>query len=123
MVSLSRRGISVIECLIALTVFAVGGLGAAATLALALRMAGEGRRAADAARLLAGDLDRLQLEVSLLGGRCPGSLPVAGQGLHGSAIQWRSLPVPGGLGLEFFLTFPTVRGQHADTGQGRLACW
>jgi hypothetical protein len=121
-VSLSTRGISVIECLVALTVFSVGALGTVGTLALSTRLAGEARRATGAARQLAGELDRLELLVAVSGGACPATLPAPLSSLTGATIVWQAQPAPGGLRLQYVVGYPTARGFHADTGQGYLRC-
>jgi len=120
--STHNQGFSTVECLVALTVLAIAALGNLASSAYALRTIREGSRAVRAARLLSAQTDRLRLSVRQAGGRC---LPLtAGQlvGGHGEQLTWTASPVPGGRGLTLVVSFPTVRGQHADTTAGFVAC-
>lgn len=117
-----NRGVSTVECLVALTMLAVGALGAAGMSAYALRTVVEGNRAARAARLLAAQTGRLRLGVRQSGGSC---LALSGglvSGSDGEQVQWLVGPSLGGRDLNFLVTFPTVRGQHIDTATGFVAC-
>lgn len=119
---LDNRGTTLLECLVALTVFAVGALGAGATIGLSARLAGEARRAAAAGRRFSDDFEGLRQLVQAAAGNCPSTLPPAATGPGGVVIQWSGAPGIGGLTLRYVISYPTVRGLHADTGQGFLAC-
>ncbi len=119
---LDNRGVTLLECLLALTVLAVGALGAGATIGLSTRLAGEARRASAAGRRFSGDFEGLRDLVHAAAGRCPATLPGPVPGARGVLIQWSGTPATGGLVLQYIITYPTARGIHADTGQGFLAC-
>jgi len=120
--NIHNRGISIVECLVALTMLSIGALGAGGTAAYALRTVVEGNRAGRAARLLAAQTGQLRLRVRQAGGSC---LALSGgqvSGPDGEQVRWQVSPRPGGQDLSFLISFPTVRGQHADTALGFLAC-
>lgn len=117
-----RRGVSTVECLVALTILTIAALGNAASSVYAVRTIGEGNRTVRAARLLSAQTGRLRLAVRLAGGSCQ---PLTGgliPGSHGEQLVWQAGPVPGGQVLTYVVSFPTVRGQYVDTTFGFLAC-
>lgn len=117
-----HRGVSTVECLVALTLLAIAALGNAASSVYALRTIGEGNRTVRAARLLSAQTGRLRLAVRLAGGSCQ---PLTGgliPGSHGEQLAWAAGPVPGGRSITYVVSFPTVRGQYTDTTFGFLAC-
>lgn len=116
------RGFSIIECLVALTLVSIGALGAAATGAYALRTVGEGNRAVRAARLLSAQTGQLRLRVRQAGGSCLALSGGQASGADGVQLAWQVSPGPGGQHLALVASFPTARGQHADTTPGFLAC-
>lgn len=116
------RGVSTVECLVALTLLSIAALGNAASFLYALRAIGEGSRTVRAARLLSAQTGRLRLAVRLAGGSCQ---PLTGgliPGSHGEQLVWLASPVHGGRALTYIVSFPTVRGQYTDTTYGFLAC-
>jgi len=119
---ISLVGSSTIECLVALSIFAIGVLGASGALALSLRLATEGDRAAAAARLLADEQARLNAGVAANGGRCSGAVPGGRQTSSGVGILSAATSARGGLALTYEVSYATVRGQHADTTIGFIPC-
>jgi hypothetical protein len=119
--SLSTAGLTTIECLVALGVFAIGTLGAAGTTALALRTAEEGSRAAGAARLASSSLDSLVGVASPRGG-CAALVPGAAIGAGGTVVSWAVRPAAAGTEVRLVLAYPTVRGAHHDSLWSYLPC-
>jgi hypothetical protein len=119
---LNTRGLSTIECLIAITILSIGALGNVAASAYALRTVREGNRAVRAARLLSTHTGRLRQLVRQAGGSCSALTAGRISGTHGEQLSWSVGPGTGGAGLTFVVSFPTVRGQRADTAYGFLQC-
>jgi len=119
---LSTAGLTTVECLVALGVFAIGTLGAAGTTAFALRTAEEGARAAAAARLASSSLDSLVGVASRSGG-CAALAPGAGTGTEGAVARWAFRPAGAGMEVRLVLAYPTVRGAHHDSLWSYLPCY
>jgi hypothetical protein len=117
-----QRGVSTVECLVALTLLTIAALGNAASSVYALRTIGEGNRTVRAARLLSAQTGQLRLAVRLAGGSCQPLTSGQIWGSHGESLAWQAGPVPGGRVLTYIISFPTVRGQYTDTTLGFLAC-
>ncbi len=118
----NRRGVSTVECLVALTLLAIAALGNAATSVYALRAIREGNRAIRAARLLSAQTGQLRLAVRLAGGSCQPLASSQMSGGLGAQLAWQVSPAPGGRNITYVVSFSTVRGQHTDTTAGFLAC-
>lgn len=110
------------ECLVALTVFTVGALGAAGTMALGIRTAASGTHAAAAARLAAEALEALRHRLRLGHQACAVLAPGSLTGPSGEALSWALTPAAGGVGVRLVITYATPAGQHIDSIRGFLRC-
>lgn len=117
-----HRGFSTLECLVAILLMSIGALGAAATSAYAIRTVGEGNRAVRAARLLSAQTGQLRLRLRQAGGSCLALTAGLALGPHGEQLSWQVGSGQGGRQLTLVASYPTARGQHADTTSGFLAC-
>jgi hypothetical protein len=115
-------GLTTIECLVALVVFAVGVLGAAATIALALRAEAAGAHAATAARLAGTVLDSLRGVLDAQGGRCSAVASGSAMGTPGTGARWEVSPAVGGQEVNLVLSFPSVGRVSAETAWTFLPC-
>ena len=116
------RGVSTIECLIALVVFTIGALGSVGTVALGLRTAAEGAAAASSARLAAGVLDSLRAEVESGGKQCSVVSAGSSHGPHQVESRWQLTALPGGQQVELLVHYRAARGDHVDTLRDFLPC-
>src|SRR5262245_26254199 len=98
----ARRGITTVECLMALMVFTVGVLGAAAALSLATRVEMAGASRARAARWTGSVLDSLRVSRDQAEGSCA---PISSGWLShpGLSGQLGITPGPGGREVELAL--------------------
>jgi type II secretory pathway component PulJ len=115
------RGTSTVEALVALTLFALVGLSAAASAALSLRAATEGSHAARAARLataIAQDLGRL----SRTHGGCRSLVPGRTSAPSGESARWWFEPALGGAAVHIEVSYQTVRRQHSDSLWSFVRC-
>jgi hypothetical protein len=117
-----NTGLTTVECLVALMVFTVGVLGAAATTALALRAEAAGERAATAARLAGTVLDSLRGAVDAQGGRCFGVASGSAMGSHGTAARWVVSPAGGGREVNLVLSFSSMGRVSAETAWTFIPC-
>jgi prepilin-type N-terminal cleavage/methylation domain-containing protein len=120
-VRISTVGFSIIECLVALVVFAVGVLGAAGTIALAERSGAEGARAVAAAELALVTLDSLRV-ASAAGHGCSALAPGVWSGREGTTAQWTIFSTSSGVDVRLVVAYPTVRGNRADTLWSAFPC-
>ena len=117
-----RDGFTTIDCLVALILFAVGVLSTTATVALAIRAAAEGSHAARTARLFLAESARLAAEVARGAGACAAATPGLRLGQAGLRLVSSVTAAVGGQSVQLVVTYPTVRGQHADTASTFLPC-
>ncbi len=117
-----RRGISTIECLIAITVFSLGALGSAGTVALGIRLSTRGTHAAEAARLAAESLERLRSSLANSSRSCAALTPGSLSGAPGQTARWTIRPAAGGAEISILTSYPTPTGQHVDSASGFLRC-
>jgi Tfp pilus assembly protein PilV len=117
-----NRGFSTVECLIAVTVFSLGGLGAAGTAALALRLSARGSHAAQSARLAAESIELLHSQLRIGGQRCASVGSASRVGPSGEVARWVLTGVTGGMDLSIVTSYPTPSGQHTDSIHGFLRC-
>jgi len=115
-------GLTTIECLVALVVFTVGVLGAAAATALALRVEGGGARVAAAARLAGSVLDSLRGELLAQGNRCSAIGAGSAAGSHGIVARWTVAASDGGREVGLVLSFPFPGRVAAETVWTFLPC-
>jgi type II secretory pathway pseudopilin PulG len=118
----SARGFTTVEALVAVTVFGLGALGAAGSVAVAIRSTTRGSHLSRGTRLLAETFDSLRGEVREAGHRC---LPLVGgtrSGSGGEQIQWTTRPARGGRELVLVLAYPTAAGVRQDSVAGFLRC-
>jgi type II secretory pathway component PulJ len=118
-----RTGFTTVDCLVALVVFAIGVLGATATIALAIRAAAEGSHAARAARLLLGESATLSAQIAGAGGACAGATPGTRVGQAGLQLISSMTATGGGRSVQLVVTYPTVHGLHTDTANTFLPCF
>ncbi len=117
-----NTGLTTVECLVALLIFAVGVLGAAATTALALRAEAAGERAATAARLAGTVLDSLRGALDAQGGRCSAVASGSAIGTPGTGARWDISPAAGGREVNLVLSFPSMGRASAETAWTFLPC-
>jgi|SRR5690242_13733733 hypothetical protein len=113
---LSRSaGFSTIECLLALVIFAVGILGSAGTLGLAIRSVQAGAAAASTARLALSLRDSLAARVRAAGDDCGVLAGGRSEAPHGVSASWRVTASGGGSRIELTVSRPGLQGLAADT--------
>lgn len=115
-------GFSTIECLVALVILAVGILGSAGTMGLAVRSVHAGAAASNAARLVLSVRDSLAAQVRLSGGRCGGLTAGGARGPHDVGALWQVSTAAGGATVELTVTRPSLRGRATDTLNAFLPC-
>jgi Tfp pilus assembly protein PilV len=118
----SSRGVSTVECLVALTLFSLGALGAAGTITLGIRTAATGTHLSSATRMAGEAFEAAQSQ--LRSGRQSCSVLRAGSrnGPGGETISWTVQPAVRGARLIIALTYATPTGQRTDTILGFLRC-
>jgi Tfp pilus assembly protein PilV len=119
---LTAHGFSTVECLVALTVFSLGALGAAGTIALGIRTAATGTHLSGATRIAGEVQEMMQYRLRTSQRSC--SVVTAGgrSGPAGEAISWSVAPASGGVRLVISLTYATPTGQRTDSIPGFLRC-
>jgi Tfp pilus assembly protein PilV len=118
----ARRGITTVECLMALMVFTVGVLGAAGALSLAIRVEMAGANQARAARWTGNVLDSLRADRDQAAGSCA---PISSGWLsqpRGLSGQLVSVPVAGGRVVELALDIPSIAGVAGETVWTFIPC-
>lgn len=115
-------GFSTVECLVAITLFSVGALGAAGSAALGVRAYSRGTHVAVAARL-AGEVI-VDLRHSLRIGQlsCAGLSPGSRNAPTGEIVSWTLTSVSRGVEVNLALTYATPIGQHIDSAEVFLRC-
>jgi hypothetical protein len=116
------RGLTTLECLVALMVFCAGALGASATMALALRAQTEGARAAAAGRLASATFDRLRGQIRGPQGGCLPLAPGQATGDHGVSVSWQLVPVAGGRLVQLVFSHPALPAPRSDTAWSFVGC-
>lgn len=106
----------------ATTIFGLGALGAAGTMAVALRSAAQAGHAARGGRQVAERVELLQGQLRAAGQNCAAVSPGSLTAVTGETVQWSLRPVSGGLDLLVSLSYPTPQGQHQDSLYGFLRC-
>lgn len=118
----TAAGISTIECLVAITVFSLGALGAAATTALGIRTAASGTHLGTATRIAAEVVERAQFQLRSGQQLCSVLTPGNRTGPGGVVVNWTVTPVALGTRLVVGLTYMTPTGQHSDSVVEFLRC-
>lgn len=116
------RGVSTIECLVALTVFSVGALGAAGSVALGIRTMASGTHVSAATRIAGEVIETAYFRLKAAQQSCSAVAGGGRRGPSGEAVNWVVSPVDGGARLLISLTYATPTGQHTDSIQGFLRC-
>jgi Tfp pilus assembly protein PilV len=116
-----RRGVSTVECLVALVLFVVGALGAVGTIALAIRMAAEGSHLAGGARLANGTLGQIRDAVEAAGHTCA-AVSAGRVDAYGNEVAWSTEPDSGGRRVLLLVSYATSRGRHRDSVIGFVPC-
>ena len=118
----ATSGVSTVEVLVALVVFAVGALGAASTLAFSVRAVGAGSHAATAARLGATAFTLVAEGAARGAGSCA-ALPAPRLiGGGGEEVEVRLAPHGAGRDVSVILRFTGVTGPRVDTARSFLRC-
>jgi hypothetical protein len=121
MFSRPSSGFSTVECLVALMLFALGILGSAGTMAMAIRTVHAGAAAAAAARLVISLKDSLAAVIQE-GGSCAPLGAGTASGPYAVEAAWRTSPAVGGSEIELTVTRPALRGPVVDTIVSFVAC-
>ncbi|MEO8140346.1 MAG: hypothetical protein ABI742_11910 [Gemmatimonadota bacterium] len=115
-------GFSTVECLVAITLFSIGALGAAGSTALGVRAYSRGTHVAAAARL-AGEVIvdlRHRLRIGQLS--CARLSPGSRNTPAGEVVSWALTPVSRGVEVRLALSYATPVGQHTDSAEVFLRC-
>ena len=116
-----NRGASTVEALIALVLFAMGGLAAAGTITGSLRAASTSvhtRRGAWLALAKAAELRQLAAHA----GPCTGFLAGSRTAPGGTTLSWSFSPEPRGLAVLFIGTYPASGRSRSDTMWSFVPC-
>lgn len=117
-------GLTTVEVLLALVIFAVGALGAAGGLATGLRATAMGSHQAEAARAGVAALGELVVAARRGAAACAG-LPAPSRGGPGGELAMTALaPQPGGGGVtvQLVLRYQGPAGLRTDTLRSFLRC-
>ena len=121
MVHQGERGLTTIEVLLALVIFALGALGVAGTSALAWRIEQQGEARAAAARRGGTVLDSLRGTVQRAGERCAGL--IAGHEHTGSLdLEWTPVATAGGRDVHLAMTLRGPGSTYSETAWTFLSC-
>ena len=116
----SRRGVSLVEVMIALVLLGVGVLGGLGSIALAWRTALNGERLAASARRSSTVIDSLEASLAAAGGRC--AAVGSGRDSAGSGtLAWSAVPAGGGISLTLDARYATIPAS-GDSGWTWLRC-
>jgi hypothetical protein len=117
-----NSGITTIECLVAITVFSLGALGAAGTITFGIRAAASGTRLGTATRIAAEVFESAQYQLQTRQQSCAVLAPGRRTGPGGEVVDWAVAPVARGARLVVTLTYMTPVGQHGDSVVEFLRC-
>jgi hypothetical protein len=115
-------GFSTVECLIAITLFSVGALGAAGSAALGVRAYSRGTHVAAAARLAGEVIVDLRHRLRIRQLSCNGVSPGSRNAPSGEAVSWVLTSVNRGVEVSLALSYATPVGQHTDSAEVFLRC-
>ncbi len=118
----SSRGVSTVECLVALTVFSLGALGAAGTVALGIRASASGNHLGTATRLAQEVIEEAHQRLTMGQQSCAVLGPGRRNGPGGEVVSWGLVAVDGGARLVMALSYATPVGQHTDSIKSFLRC-
>ncbi len=118
----TTAGVSTVECLIAITVFGVGALGAAGTLTLGIRTSASGTHLGATTRIAAEVLDSLRFQFRDRQHACLLLTPGRRTGPGGEVVDWSVVPAALGARLVVRLSYLAPTGQHYDSIAGFLPC-
>lgn len=119
---LTARGFSTVECLVALTLFSLGALGAAGTIALGIRTAASGTHLSRATRIAGEVQDMMRYRLRTSQRSCSLVTPGRRIGPAGEVVDWSVAPASGGVRLVISLTYATPTGHGTDSIPGFLRC-
>ena len=115
-------GFSTVECLVAITVFSIGALGAAGSAALGVRAASTGSHVATAARLGGEAIVDLRHRLRIGQLSCAGIGPGSRSAPGGELVSWALTSVGDGVEVRLALSYATPVGQHTDSARVFLRC-
>ena len=118
----STRGFSTVECLVALIVFSLGALGAAGTAALGVRAFASGTHAALAVRLAGRGRRRAAARPPISQQSCAAISAGSLSGPSGETVNWTLTPADRGVDVTLALGYRIPVGRHADTIHAFLPC-
>ncbi len=118
----SARGISTVECLVALTVFSLGALGSVGAVALGIRTAASGTHLSTATRIAGEVLETAHFRLKASNQSCAVLAAGSRNGPAGEVVNWAVNPGDGGARLVLALSYATPIGQRTDTIRGFLRC-
>jgi len=116
------RGITTVECLMALMVFTVGVLGAAGALSLATRLEMAGASQARAARWTGNVLDSLRASRDQAAGSCASISSAWLTQPSGLSAYLSSTPAVAGREIELALDIPAIAGVEGETAWTFIPC-
>ncbi len=119
---LTTVGVSTVECLMAITVFGLGALGAAGTVTLGVRTGASGTHIGAAVRIAAEVLDSVRFQFRDRQHSCLMLTPGRRAGPGGEVVDWSVVPAGLGAQLVVRLSYLTPTGQHRDSIVGFLPC-
>lgn len=119
---LSTVGVSTVECLVAITVFGLGALGAAGTVTLGIRTATSGTHIGAAAGIAAEVLDSVRFQFRDRQHACLTLTAGRRTGPGGEVVDWSVVPAVLGARLVVRLTYLAPTGQHRDSVVGFVPC-
>ena len=111
---LTRRGYTLVEVIVAILIFTVGGLALAAGAATVSRTMASNNRRELATRLATSRLELLRAE-------CPTATNGA-DSAAGVRSTWRVVASPGSIAVEETVSYQTAAGVRSETFHGSFAC-
>jgi len=120
---MDRRGISLIEVVVALLLLAVGVLAYAGSAALVTRLTAQGRAETVAARIATSRVEHLVDWARATSPTCLDPRLAAGSARYGVFRErWQATGSGSARSLQVVVEYPRPRGRGADTTLGLLGC-